>query len=439
MTVVVQAKRILASVVASSVAALALGVSQADADPGVVAAAAPVAPSSSRALTQSEGRACAERHSSISTAVASHPPVPKRTPGEAPWSPIAASGSGPSSAPCSPPEYAALAGVEFAEAVATSRVACLGSLWSFDGDVAAALVAPNIVAVADSIATDAADLSLNATRLARSALLYQIAFFHEFYQSALTYDAATFAAAQAAMTVIGDDSALVAGDAGIDQLRGQWIISVDSTNASHLNLGAIRGLLERYADDPALAASYDERNIAFYASFTIARQIGNAYNLLGDQSPWYDLVDPGLIAALAEVGLDLSFTEDTAHVVENALFALAHMSYLEPETAAAAHDVVSTAYDIFPQYSGPWFRALVDLDFFFGAELADGSTLDVAAIRADVEGFALPHEYVFDQGRLVFKTAIDLATAEQLYDAIQEVESQFFRATTYIDPVPGDP
>ena len=107
-------------------------------------------------------------------------------------------------------------------------------------------------------------------------------------------------------------------------------------------------------------------------------------------------------------------------------------------TATAAHQLVSSAYLTFPTYSGPWFRAVTDIDHFWGAQLADGTVLDIAQIQQQVEAIALPHTYTFDQGALVFRTAISQTDAEDLYDALQETESQFFRRTTHLDPVAGD-
>lgn len=342
------------------------------------------------------------------------------------------------SAACSPSDYAALSGAALVNELAGGTGTCLGTLWSFDGDVATVIAATNVTAVAAEIETLAADVAANAVAITNLAYFYQIAFFHEFYQSEVTYDESTFDAARQALVAVAASPYLLSESAEAGDLRSQWTTSIDSTNGTHLAIATIQALLERYQSDPALGLEYQERVIAFGCLFTIARQIGNNYIELGVDSPWYGLVPQGLIDVMEAIALDLDYTDDTQSITENAIYALSHFVYLDAATAEAGHEILSNAFALFPQHSGPWFRALVDLDWFFGAELADGSVLDVNQIRADVAAVALPNEYVFDQGRLIFKTAIDLAKAEELYDAMQEVESQFFRKTTFLDAVSGD-
>ncbi len=339
--------------------------------------------------------------------------------------------------PCSAAEFEALSGASLVEAIAGSSHNCLYELWSYDADVATVIDGSNIVLVANQMTADAADVAANASRLTQMAFFYQIAFFHAWYQAGTSYDAATVDAAQQALLAIAADPAFLAEGADLTRLRSQWATSIDSAEGVRLALDAVLDLLQRYNQDPALAGDYYERITVYSLLFGLSRQIGNNAHL-GSGSPWYGIVSSALVEEIAVVALDQDHPPDAEYVVLNALFTLGRISALEPATADLAHARVTQAYQTFPQYSAPWIEAVGVLDDFYGATLHGGAVLDIDQIRIDVTGAALPNEFVFDNGALVFKTGIDLPQAEALYDAIQEVESQFFRLCTYLDPVPGD-
>ncbi len=330
-----------------------------------------------------------------------------------------------------------LSGSALVNAVATGG-SCLDVLWSFDATVASVIQPGNISAIAAAIVSESQQLAANAGRITNLTYFLQIAYFHEFYQSSVTYSGAVNDAAQSAVAGIGTKPAFLSETSALSAVRRQWIVTIDSVNGTHLALTTVEDLIERWIATPALKLEYVERLIAFNAFFTLARQPSNAAIAYGSQSPWLGLVPTSLIQDMQTVGHDLGFDANTQAITENALFAFGNFSVLDAPTASLAHAHLSTAYQIFPQYTGPWFRALTDLDYFFDAELSNGTPLPIEQIKDDVLAFALPHEYTFDQGRLTFRTAVPLTTAESLYDAMQEVESQFFRNAPELAPVPGD-
>ncbi len=350
------------------------------------------------------------------------------------------SGSAPTSfptGPCSSADFAAANGAVFVEMVATSTDSCLDLLWSFDGDVQTAISPGNVVLIADAIQMEALDLLSNAERLRKLCYFYQIAFYHEFYQASVTYDDPTFDAAVQAMVVVGQQPELITANPPVS-LLSQWLVSIDSTNASVFLIPQIQAVLERYSADPAHEADYQERLMAYRGLFSLARQIGNENSAGGVNSPWYSVVPPALVAAVGVIALDTTYTEDSEYVVLNALWVLNRMAFLEQATRDAAHDILTQAYNLHVPYSGPWLRAVTDLDMQFDGLLYGGGSLDLVQIREDVMAIALPNEFLFDQGKLRFVTAIDLDVAKAMYDAIQEVESQFYRKSGSLEPVPGD-
>jgi len=339
--------------------------------------------------------------------------------------------------PCSPSELAKLSSQALVQAIATGAP-CLDPLWSFDAVVATVVRPENVEAIGNAMVTESQSLSANADRLTNLAYFYQIAFYHEWYQSTVSYSGAVVDAAQQGMAAMAANPDFLLETPPVKELRYQWITSIDSVNGTHLVLGAVEALLDRYVSDPGLKLQYQERLLAFRVFSTIARQIWNNNIDHGTNSPWWNLVPPSLMASIEPIALDLGYNDDTEYVTLNAIYALANMSVLDAPTASEAHRQVSEAYWIFPLYSAPWLRAVMDLDYFYNATLFGGEVLDMEQIRSDVKAIALPEVHTFDQGRLVFETALSLADTEALYDAIQEVDSHFFRKTTVLDPVAGD-
>ncbi|MHC4936747.1 MAG: collagenase [Planctomycetota bacterium] len=339
--------------------------------------------------------------------------------------------------PCSAGEFALLQGVALVDAIAAASDACLGSLWSFDADVAQVIAGGTVVLVADRITALAVDTVANAEALRRLAYFYQIAFYHEFYEGTVSYDGATEQAAIGAMVTLGTSLDLTPPAVSDLALIEQWGISMDSTNATIALLPQCEAVLARYNGDPTLSVSWDERIIVYRVLFSLARQIGNNCGD-GAASPWYLAMPGTLLDEVGTIALDTGYTDDDRYLVENALWAVSRCSCLAMATSAAAHAIVSDAYQLHAQNSAPWLRAVIDLESRFGGVLSDGTPIDIDAIRDQVRATALPNEFRFDQGRLIFRTAIDADLALAMYEAMQEVESQFFRQCTELTPVPGD-
>ncbi len=365
----------------------------------------------------------------------SRPPSPRRHAGDRPS--VAAVLPVRAGLPCSPSEFAALSGGVLVEALAGSSEACLGSLWSFDADVATVLGSANVVQVSSAMTADAANLILNASRLDRLALVHQIAFFHEFFQSSLTYDAATFQAAQSGLMAIASSPDFFDAAPTVKDLREQWTISIDSVNGTHLAIGTIQAILDRYSADPALALDAQERRTAWRPLLSLQRQLWNQSGE-GPSSPWWGLLSSAFVSSVASIALDTAYPAEAEYVVNNALYALGHFALVDPPVYDGGQQALSGAYAVHVQYGAPWLWAVIALENFYDAELAGGVPLDMPQIRADVTAIALPATFTLDQGRTRFRTAESSSTILDLYDALQEVESQFFRKTTFVRPVPGD-
>ena len=342
-----------------------------------------------------------------------------------------------SAGPCTSADFAVLSGSTLVDAIADAGN-CLNVLWSFDGDVATVVASANVELVATAITTEATTLLGSAARLESLCYFLQIALFHEFFESSVVYPGTTFAAAGQAMVDIASSPDFLDEAAAVRALRKQWTISIDSANATHLVLGRVENILSRYLATRALASEFDERVTVYNCLFSIARQIRNSGINLGAASPWIGLVSTSLHASVDALALDTQYESNAEYIVENAIYAAGHFSLLDPSVSDLGHATLTAAYNVHGQVTGPWFRAIIDLENFYGSTLADGTVIDLDQVRATVTGLALPNTFVFDQGRLVFRTAVPLATVEAMYDALKEVHAQFFRKAGFLAPVPGD-
>ncbi|MFF1905453.1 collagenase [Kitasatospora sp. NPDC058218] len=91
----------------------------------------------------------------------------------------------------------------------------------------------------------------------------------------------------------------------------------------------------------------------------------------------------------------------------------------------------SQVTDVFGRLSKPWASLGVALN-------ALGTCGQYNVCRADVEREILPHTYSYDNGTLNIHTALDRATADQLYYATKQVKAQFFRVLGTDRPLADD-
>lgn len=99
---------------------------------------------------------------------------------------------------------------------------------------------------------------------------------------------------------------------------------------------------------------------------------------------------------------------------------------VERPRAQKALEKVITTYGKWPQVS---LTAVQQLDYNYGGKYADGTKIDMVAIKEEVKQKYLPKTYRFDNGKIIFQTG-DKVSPEKLKKlvwAMHEVRSQFYR------------
>ncbi|MER5351725.1 collagenase [Kitasatospora sp. NPDC002551] len=110
---------------------------------------------------------------------------------------------------------------------------------------------------------------------------------------------------------------------------------------------------------------------------------------------------------------------------------LATVDALKPAMKADVGEVITTLRDNFGRLSRPWLNVAVPVNDFGICQAYD-------ACRADLIRHYFPNTYSYDNGTLVIRTALDKATADQLYYATKQVKAQFFRTIGTDQPLAED-
>ncbi|MEU1506942.1 collagenase [Kitasatospora sp. NPDC005748] len=104
---------------------------------------------------------------------------------------------------------------------------------------------------------------------------------------------------------------------------------------------------------------------------------------------------------------------------------------LKAELTSQAGSVFQQVESVFGRMSNPWKNLLLPLNRL-------GVCRQYGVCRADIERMVFPSTYSYDNGTLVVRTALDRATADQLYYATKQVKAQFFRTLGTDQQLPGD-
>ncbi|GAA1403936.1 hypothetical protein GCM10009639_49350 [Kitasatospora putterlickiae] len=111
---------------------------------------------------------------------------------------------------------------------------------------------------------------------------------------------------------------------------------------------------------------------------------------------------------------------------------LATVEELQPVLKDELGAVITAARDNFGHLSRPWANVAVAVNDL-------GLCRPYDACREDLTQRFFPNTYSYDNGTLVIRTALDKATADQLYYATKQVKAQFFRTVGTDQPLPEDP
>ena len=144
--------------------------------------------------------------------------------------------------------------------------------------------------------------------------------------------------------------------------------------------------------------------------------------------------DGEIVAVLRQAALYEYLYPDHAYLIENAIGELARLVGLEAlqaDAIAALNDLLP----VYPRLSAPFLIAAQHLE-----EYVDCQALGICRqdLVDEIVAQVFPNRFVFDDGQLVFETALDLETIQVMYHAAKQVQAQFHRLLESAAPAPGD-
>ncbi|MFJ5117079.1 collagenase [Kitasatospora sp. NPDC088548] len=109
----------------------------------------------------------------------------------------------------------------------------------------------------------------------------------------------------------------------------------------------------------------------------------------------------------------------------------AQIGALKPELTSRIGPELELAAATFGRMSRPWANLVGPVNDL-------GLCAQYGVCRADIEKQLFPNTYTYDNGTLIVRTALDRATADQLYYATKQVKAQFFRVIGTDQPLADD-
>ncbi|MEU6081097.1 collagenase [Streptomyces sp. NPDC047108] len=125
---------------------------------------------------------------------------------------------------------------------------------------------------------------------------------------------------------------------------------------------------------------------------------------------------------------------DNAWVVRDALGEYGRFGQVEALKDGVVRDLgplLAAAKRNFGEGSEPWGKVVSWLIFFEACK-------PYSVCKEDIEKRIFPHTYVYDNGAIKVRTALDRATVDQLYYASKQVKAQFHRVVGSQEPLAGD-
>jgi hypothetical protein len=331
-------------------------------------------------------------------------------------------------------QLAALSDVQLVATIANASYNGVSCLWTYDSNVATVLSAAHLQMFATQLQMESSDVVGNCLRIAQLLLMFQMAFYHDYYQAGLSYPPATVTAVQQSMiNLAGAANFLTSNEFNVAMMRSQWATSIDNANCVHLVLTPVQSLLQRYWTNRAtLLSGYYENTTTYNLMSGMVRQIGNA------PATWTNLITSPMLALLGNYATELNPPADVAYISSEAIWLLGTMSALATATKNDAHQLVSQAFSTLPHSGGPFVWAAYALETYFAGKLYNGTTPNMANVRSELKTMLFPNLWKYDQGRVLFKTALPKDGVAPLYDAANEVKSQFLRIASGLTTVAGD-
>lgn len=301
---------------------------------------------------------------------------------------------------------------------------CLYYLWSFAGRVRTVLESDDhVVAVADALASE------SDPKRAESLLLFlRIRWFQDFYGGESAFagsdEARVREATARGLAGIAPRLNPYSEEQSVHDALIEFGAAVDAAELGGNHIADFTLQLNAAAEGIATFAE----TFATWSMLTgVARGIGNR--------------DEALIAAIDEPFVDallrLAASCPPDWLLDNTLWTIGQVGSI-PRFSERARGALTEALDAFPRSSSPYRWALGALDEFLDCLRSDGERICKDSLVDEIEAEVFPNRYEYNGGSLIVLTPLDRETVDELYFAMMEVRSRFFRILERPEPVADD-
>ncbi|MEK6918595.1 MAG: collagenase [Nanoarchaeota archaeon] len=316
---------------------------------------------------------------------------------------------------------------------------CLYFLWflNSDSDFQKIYSSNNIVAVAKEIGSLSNSYDgTNKGNMLELIFFIRTAYYYRFYQKPVGITEDVHNEVIVGLKAISKNPHLFDVNDYSENTLWEFIMTVDNAWLGHLYVPQIKKALLDFTTDSSRAERFYQRNIIYSIFYLISREM-NAQAVTNS-----DLVknfDKDIIGLINDIATKDYLIKNQAWLADNAIWALGNIAS-NKEFNKVSIDYLSKLLTIYPRLDEQYLWTVKVLDYFNGCKTSNPKIkLCMKDVMPEVELKIFTNTYSLEDNSLIIKTPLDSKTIQTLYNAINQVKSQFNRITNTITPIKDDP
>ena len=286
--------------------------------------------------------------------------------------------------------------------------------------------------------------SMNYAKMKRLVYFYQIAFYHEAYQSALSYDKATKEKVVKSLTKLGLHRKFYSKKSSAAKLRTQWAISIDSTNGLANATKVLVKLVDRAAKSTKIlfnkktGKSTEEFETIKKLFYSLRRQTG-IHSGKGESSIWYKAFEGKATKSIIKIAIKKSKSNHVQDLSKEAIELLGYyLPKFSPDTKEQCHWGLTNALKTHKKTSALWYWAAKSIVDTFGSKTANNKKIDGKQIKKAFINALFPHINKYDKNRIIIHSALSKERADKVGKELVLIREQFFKICPHKKAVKGD-
>ncbi len=331
--------------------------------------------------------------------------------------------------PIGPVDFASLTPDQLVEVVTTRHYDDLQGLWDLDQSVRSVLTHSHMEAVLQEIESSSA----NSQNLRELFFFVRVGYYHGFYDNDINFDSLQSETAQS-LTWFSETPQLNAHHDQSANVLSEWLLAVDGSENWGSFTDTFVTVLRDFLDEPERQEDYVQQVNAYDIITTVFGR--------GKHSP--GSFNRELVDVLREFAVMTNPNEDLAPLVNNAIWSLGHAADTDFDhgpVQAVALSHLTEAMDVHASDTIQFLTAVKAMDAFAGGQNARGETVTLDAYRDELEAALFPNTLNFSDSdtNLIIRTSVSEQRAASMFDAVQDLELQFFELIGGSTPVADDP